>query len=128
MILCACHKDRCLGSFNLFEDHTVEDSHSRRKLNDSKKCNSMISLGTKLSVQPLLLKKICAGGFVSSSSSEVPVSEVEINRFLQISFGARTLTILFLYRGLFLHPHFWEIIRCVSRAYPRGLVSDGTSS
>lgn len=79
----------------------MEDSHSRRKLNDSKKCNSMISLGTKLSVQPLLLKKICAGGFVSSSSSEVPVSEVEINRFLQISFGARTLTILFLYRGLF---------------------------
>lgn len=24
------YKDRGLGSFNLFEDHTVEDSHSRR--------------------------------------------------------------------------------------------------
>lgn len=51
------YNDRGLGPFNLFEDRTVEDSHSRRKLNDSKKCNSMISLGTKLTVQPLLLKK-----------------------------------------------------------------------
>lgn len=66
------YKDRGLGSFNLFEDHTVEDSHSRRKLNDSKKCNSMISLGTKLTLQPLLLKKICAGGFVSALHLKYP--------------------------------------------------------
>lgn len=39
------YKGRGLGSFNLFEDHSVEYSHSRRKLNDSKKCNSMIFLG-----------------------------------------------------------------------------------
>lgn len=54
------------------KDRTVEDSHSRRKLNDSQKCNSMISLGTKLTVQPVLLKKICAGGFVGAFHLKYP--------------------------------------------------------
>lgn len=66
------YKDRGSGSFNLFEDHTVEGSHSRRKINESKKCNSMISLSTKLTVQPLLLKKICAGRFVSALHLKYP--------------------------------------------------------
>lgn len=72
------YNGRGLESFNLFEDHSVEGSHSRRKLNDSKKCNSMISLGTKLTNATSAPEENSCGRIRERSSSELsfPISRL----------------------------------------------------